>query len=126
VLAVGLYLAAMLAIGFVSARRSSSSEHYFVGHRNYSGWLVGLSMLGSIISSTTFLALPAAAYVLDWRQLTVNLMVPFVAVLAVVIFIPFFRRGRLISGFASAPPPACTARPDSSSSSSFVWLRCFS
>ena len=99
VLAVGLYLAVMLAIGFVSARRSSSSEHYFVGHRNYSGWLVGLSMLGSIISSTTFLALPAAAYVLDWRQLTVNLMVPFVAVLAVVIFIPFFRRGRLTSAF---------------------------
>lgn len=98
-LAVAIYLVGMLAIGFVSARRSASSEHYFVGHRNYPGWLIGLSMLGSIISSTTFLALPAAAYVLDWRQLTVNLMVPFVAVIAVVIFIPFFRRGGLTSAF---------------------------
>ncbi len=97
--AVGLYLMAMLAIGFVSARRSVSAEHYFVGHRNYPGWLIGLSMLGSIISSTTFLALPAAAYVLDWRQLTVNLMVPFVAIIAVIIFIPFFRRGGLTSAF---------------------------
>ena len=97
--AVGLYLFAMLALGYLSARRSASSEHYFVGHRNYPGWLIGLSMLGSIISSTTFLALPAAAYILDWRQLTVNLMVPFVAVVAVVIFIPFFRRGGLTSAF---------------------------
>lgn len=98
-LAVGIYLFAMLAIGFVSARRSATAENYFVGHRNFPGWLIGLSMLGSIISSTTFLALPAAAYVLDWRQLTINLMVPIVAVVAIVIFIPFFRRGGLTSAF---------------------------
>ncbi len=94
-----VYLAGMLTLGYISARRSSSAEHYFVGHRDFPGWLVGLSMLGSIVSSTTFLALPAAAFVLDWRQLTVNLMVPLVAVLAVVVFIPFFRRGKLTSAF---------------------------
>ena len=99
VIVICLYLLAMLLVGWVSARRSSTAEHYFVGHRDFSGWLVGLSMLGSIVSSTTFLALPAAAYVLDWRQLTVNLMVPFVAVLAVVVFIPFFRRGKMTSAF---------------------------
>ncbi|MBI5690629.1 MAG: sodium/solute symporter [Verrucomicrobia bacterium] len=98
-LAVIAYLVTMLAIGFVSARRSATAEHYFVGHRDFPGWLVGLSMLGSIISSTTFLALPAAAYVLDWRQLTVNLMVPLVAIVAVVIFIPFYRRGGQTSAF---------------------------
>jgi SSS family solute:Na+ symporter len=98
-LVICVYLGGMLALGFISARRSSTAEHYFVGHRNFSGWLVGLSMLGSIVSSTSFLALPAAAYVLDWRQLTVNLMVPLVAVVAVVVFIPFFRRNRLTSAF---------------------------
>lgn len=97
--AVIVYLVGMLVLGFVSARRSATAENYFVGHRDFPGWLVGLSMLGSIISSTTFLALPAAAYVLDWRQLTVNLMVPLVAVVAVVVFIPFFRRGKLTSAF---------------------------
>src|SRR6187549_1008917 len=97
--AVAVYLVGMLVLGFISARRSATSEHYFVGHRDFPGWVIGLSMLGSIISSTTFLALPAAAYVLDWRQLTVNLMVPLVAVLAIVIFIPFFRRGGLTSAF---------------------------
>lgn len=96
---VAIYLLTLVAIGVVSARRSGTAEHYFVGHRDYPGWLIALSMLGSIISSMTFLALPAAAYVLDWRQLTVNLMAPFVALLAVAVFIPFFRRGGLTSAF---------------------------
>jgi len=97
--AVVIYLIAMLVIGIRGARRSSHAENYFVGRRNFPGWVVALSMLGTIISSTTFLALPAAAYVLDWRQLSVNLVVPFVAIVAVVIFIPFFRRAGLTSAF---------------------------
>src|SRR5688500_19982512 len=98
-IAVTIYLVGMLVIGLVSARRSATSEHYFVGHRDFPGWVIGLSLLGSIVSSTTFLALPAAAYVLDWRQLTVNLVLPLVAVLAEIVYIPFFRRAGLTSAF---------------------------
>lgn len=76
VAAVLAYMAAMLGLGLYLARRASAAENYFVGRRDFPGWAVALSMLGTIISSTTFLALPAAAYVLDWRQLTVNLVVP--------------------------------------------------
>ena len=99
VAAVVGYLVMMLGIGAYCARQTGAAENYFVGRRNFPGWVVALSMLGTIVSSTTFLALPAAAYVLDWRQLTVNLVVPFIAILAVVVFIPFFRRGGLTSAF---------------------------
>ena len=99
VAAVVGYLVMMLGLGAYCARQTSAAENYFVGRRNFPGWVVALSMLGTIVSSTTFLALPAAAYVLDWRQLTVNLVVPFIAILAVVVFIPFFRRGGLTSAF---------------------------
>jgi len=86
-------------VGLYFARRNATTEEYFVGNRSFSGWVIGLSMLGTIISSATFLALPAAAYVLDWRQLTVNLVLPFVAIVAVVYFIPFFRQNYLTSAF---------------------------
>ncbi len=99
VAAVVTYLAAMIALGVYCSRRSTSAESYFVGRRSFPGWAVALSMLATIVSSATFLALPSAAYVLDWRQLTVNLMVPFVTVLAVVVFIPFFRRAGRTSAF---------------------------
>lgn len=98
-LTIAFYLLAMIGVGLYFARKTATTEQYFVGNRNFSGWVLGLSMLGTIVSSATFLALPAAAYVLDWRQLSVNLVLPFVAVLAVVFFIPFFRRGKLTTAF---------------------------
>ena len=99
VVTILIYLLVMIAAGFYFARRNRTTEDYFVGNRSFAGWVIGLSMLGTIVSSATFLALPAAAYILDWRQLTVNLVLPFIAVLAVVVFIPFFRRGKLTSAF---------------------------
>lgn len=93
------YLLAMAALGVYFARRNDTTEEYFVGKRAFPGWVIGLSMLGTIISSQTFLALPAAAFAGNWSQLSVNLVLPFVAVLAVVLFIPFFRRSGLTSAF---------------------------
>ena len=99
IVTVLIYLLVMIGAGIYFSKRNRTTEDYFVGNRSFSGWVIGLSMLGTIVSSATFLALPAAAYILDWRQLTVNLVVPFVAILAVFIFIPFFRRGKLTSAF---------------------------
>jgi SSS family solute:Na+ symporter len=98
-IAVVLYLALMIGVGLFFARKNKTTEQYFVGNRSFPGWVIGLSMLGTIVSSATFIALPAAAFILDWRQLTVNLMLPFVAVIAVVFFIPFFRRGKMTTAF---------------------------
>jgi SSS family solute:Na+ symporter len=99
IVAIALYLAGMFAVGIYFSRRNKTTEEYFVGNRAFPGWVIGLSMLGTIVSSATFLALPAAAYVLDWRQLSVNLVLPFVAIVAILVFIPFFRRGNLTSAF---------------------------
>lgn len=99
VVVIVLYLAGMAGLGLWFSRRNSTTEEYFLGGRAFPGWVIGLSMLGTSISSVTFLAFPAAAYTLDWRQLVSNLTLPFVAVLAILVFIPFFRRGETTSAF---------------------------
>ena len=88
---ITLFLAGMAAMGVFFSKRNNSTEEYFLGNRAFPGWAVGLSMLGTSISSVTFLALPAAAFVLDYRQLVPNLTLPAVALLAAWITIPFFR-----------------------------------
>ncbi len=98
-LAISVYLTTMAGLAFYFAGRNTSTEEYFVGNRGFSGWVIGLSMLGTIVSSATFLALPAAAYVLDWRQLAVNFALPIVAVLAVLVFIPLYRQRRITTAF---------------------------
>ena len=90
---VALFLLGMAGMGVYFLKRNTSSEEYFLGGRKIPGWALGLSMVGTSISSITFLALPAAAFVLDYRQLTPNLFMPVAALIACWIFIPFFRRG---------------------------------
>ena len=90
---VVLFLFAMAGMGVYFLKRNNSSEEYFLGGRKIPGWALGLSMVGTSISSITFLALPATAFVLDYRQLTPNLFMPVAALIACWIFIPFFRRG---------------------------------
>ena len=90
---VVLFLFTMAGMGGDVLKRNNSSEEYFLGGRKIPGWALGLSMVGTSISSITFLALPAAAFVLDYRQLTPNLFMPVAALIACWIFIPFFRRG---------------------------------
>ena len=98
-LAVVLFLAGMAGMGVWFARKNTSTEAYFLGNRSFPGWAIGISMLGTSISSVTFLAIPAAAYVLDYRQAVTNLALPFVAVIALIFFIPLFRQGALTSAY---------------------------
>ena len=99
IIAILVFLLGMAGMGLYFARRNRSTEEYFLGNRSFPGWAIGLSMLGTSISSVTFLALPAAAYVLDFRMLTPNLTLPVVAVIAIFVFIPFFRRGKTVSAY---------------------------
>jgi SSS family solute:Na+ symporter len=99
VVVILIYLAGMAAMGLYFSRRNRNTEDYFLGARSFPGWAIGLSMLGTSISSVSFLAFPAAAFALDYRQLVPNLMLPIVAIFAIFVFIPFFRRGQLTSAF---------------------------
>ncbi len=94
-----IFFAGITGIGVYFARKNDSTEEYFLGNRSFPGWVIGLSMLGTSISSVSFLALPAAAFILDYRQAVNNLALPVAAILAVFIFIPFFRQGKATSAF---------------------------
>ncbi|MGQ9425250.1 sodium:solute symporter family transporter [Gilvimarinus sp. F26214L] len=94
-----IYLGGILAIGFYFSRRNNSTEEYFLGGRQFAGWVVGLSLVGTSISSVTFLAYPADGFKAAWLRYLPNLMLPLAAILAVWIFIPIFRRHSLTTAY---------------------------
>lgn len=94
-----LYMLGTAAIGVYFSKRNNNTEEYFLGGRNFPGWAIGLSMIGTSISSITFLALPAAAFVLDWRQSTTYLTLPLICALAILFFIPIFRKKKITSAY---------------------------
>ncbi len=94
-----VYLAGMIGIGIRFSRKSRTTEQYFLGDKSAPSWVLGLSMIAAKISSVTFLALPAAAFALDWRLFTPNLAIIPVALVAIWVFVPFFRRAAHTTAF---------------------------
>ena len=50
---LGLYLAAMLVMGYRIARKNTSTEDFFVGGRDLPAWAVGISLIASLLSTIT-------------------------------------------------------------------------
>jgi len=61
-LVVAASFAVLILIGVRSARSSQTDEGYFLAGRSMPGWVIGFSLMATIVSSVTFLALPAFAY----------------------------------------------------------------
>ena len=91
IVVIAVYFAAMAAFAVYFGRRNSDTEGYFLGGRHMPGWAVGLSLIGTSISSVSFLALPAAAFALDWRLLMANYPVIIGFTVAIIVFVPLFR-----------------------------------
>ncbi len=96
---VALYLVGMAAMGLYFARRNTGTEEYFVGGRRFPGWAIGLSMVGTAISSITFLSLPADAFKTYWLRFLPYAFMPVAAALSAWLFIPFFRRGEAMTAY---------------------------
>jgi SSS family solute:Na+ symporter len=86
------YLGAVAYIGYRISRKNKTTAQYFVANRRLPGWAVAFSIVGTVISSTSFIALPGAAFAQDWRLIVPNMTVPFVLVLVTVWVVPFYRR----------------------------------
>jgi SSS family solute:Na+ symporter len=89
---LGLYLAGMLAVGVFFSLRTRNADDFFRGGQRVPWFVAGLSIFATMLSSITFMAIPAKAYATDWVYLPANLMAVAIAPLVVTIFLPFFRR----------------------------------
>jgi len=93
------YMFVILLVGLICSRKNTSTEEYFVGNRRFPGWIIGLSLVGTSISSITFLAYPGDAYKTSWLRFVPNTMLPVAVLIAAYCFLPFFRRERITSAY---------------------------
>ena len=67
-LAFILYLALMVVVGAIYARRNASAEDYFLGGRNLGGFVAALSAQASDMSGWLLMGLPGSVYALGTGQ----------------------------------------------------------
>jgi SSS family solute:Na+ symporter len=93
------YFVATMAVGFYFWRRSKSVENYTAAERSLPGWLTGLSILGTYVSSISFLALPGKAFAANWNPFVFSLSIPLATWIAVKWFLPFYRNAGHVSAY---------------------------
>ncbi|HCI15731.1 MAG: sodium/solute symporter [Candidatus Marinimicrobia bacterium] len=93
------YLSLVAGMGYYFSKKNISTEEYFVGGRSFSGWVVGLSLVGTSISSVTFLSYPADAYKTTWIRFITTWSMPLGVLIAAYYFLPFFRRNNVTSAY---------------------------
>lgn len=94
------YLICVVGLGTWLSRKSRNTEQYTVAGRSLPYWAIGLSIFGSYISSISFLANPGKSFAGNWNPFVFSLATPIAALVAVLVFVPFYRRGGHVSAYA--------------------------
>ena len=96
---LALYLGLVAGIGLWFMRRQKSTKDYFTGGGRVPWWVAGLSIFATMLSSITFMAVPAKAYATDWTFAVANLAMVALAPIVIAFYLPFFRRLNVTSAY---------------------------
>jgi len=93
------YLLAMVGVGFYFANQNKNTDDYFRGGMQIPWWAAGCSIFATMLSSLTFTGIPSKAFAQDWVYAVGNLMIPVVAIIAIWVALPFYRRLNVTSAY---------------------------
>ena len=91
-LIVFVYLLGTAVFGAWFVKRNNTMEAYVLGSRKLPGWAIGISILGTYLSSISFLANPGKSFASNWNPFVFSLSLPIACIIAAHFFIPFYRK----------------------------------
>ena len=94
-----VYFIGIVLLGVYFRKRSNTANGFMIASGRLPSWAVGLSMLGTFISSITFIGYPGQAYNFNWDAFMFSFSLPFAALIAMVYFIPLYRTKVKVSAY---------------------------
>lgn len=91
-LIVILYLAAVFGIGMYFSRNQKTTEDFFLAGKNVPGWVVVFAIVGTMISSTSFVGHPGNVYAGNMWNLPSFFLLPVVMLFIMRFVVVFYRR----------------------------------
>ena len=95
-----VYFVGVAAYGSYFMKKNKTTEAFTAAGRSVPGWAVGLSILGTYVSSISFIALPGKSYAADWNPFVFSLSLPLATWMAVRFFVPLYRAHGDISAYS--------------------------
>lgn len=72
-------------------RKNKTAGDFMTAGKGMSGFMVGMSIFATYVSSISFLALPGSAYTGNWNSFVFSLSIPVAIFFAARYFVPFYR-----------------------------------
>ncbi|MEL7444499.1 MAG: sodium/solute symporter [Pseudomonadota bacterium] len=86
------YLAIVAWIGLYMSRGKETAKDYFIAGGNAPQWVVGFTLMATLISSNTLVAHPAIVYDKGMVLVPGFMVMPLVLVFVAYVIVPFYRR----------------------------------
>ncbi len=81
-------------------RRGTSSDEFTSASRSLPGWVVGMSIFATYVSSISYIGYPGKAFASNWNALVFSFSIPIASYFAARYFVPFYRRSGNVSAYA--------------------------
>jgi SSS family solute:Na+ symporter len=94
-----VYLLCVVLVGLFFMFKNKSTDDYFRGGQSIPWWAAACSIYATMLSSLTYVALPALVYQTNWLVLIGIWMLVAVAPIAVYVAMPFFRQINATSAY---------------------------
>ena len=80
--------------------RKSSARDFTTAGKSIPGWVVGMSIFSTYVSSISYLGNPGKSYAGDWNPFVFGLSIPIASYFAAKYFVPFYRTGGSVSAYS--------------------------
>ena len=95
-----LFTGGVVAFGCSFFKKKGTSEEFTSAGRSLPGWVVGMSIFATYVSSISYLGYPGKAFSGDWNAFVFSLSIPIASYFAAHYFVPFYRSQDSISAYS--------------------------
>lgn len=95
-----LFTSGVVAFGCSFFKKKGTSEKFTSAGRSLPGWVVGMSIFATYVSSISYLGYPGKAFSGDWNAFVFSLSIPIASYFAARYFVPFYRSQDSISAYS--------------------------
>lgn len=81
-------------------KKKSSADDFTKAGGNIPGWVVGMSIFSTYVSSISYLGYPGKAFAGNWNAFVFSLSIPIASYFAAKYFVPFYRRQNSVSAYS--------------------------
>lgn len=95
-----LFTGGVVPFGCSFFKKKGTSEEFTSAGRSLPGWVVGMSIFATYVSSISYLGYPGKAFSGDWNAFVFSLSIPIASYFAARYFVPFYRSQDSISAYS--------------------------